>query len=309
MDMYYADGGAMARDPNNSLVFYSGGGYLNGTVTVMAVSKTTNGGLSWTRSLVTATTGFTYSLLVEPTNSNIVYAGGNPGLYKSTDGGVNWASSSAGITGTVYALARDPTSANILYAGTPSGVFKTTNAGASWSSTGSSNVKALVVNPNSATDVYAGTSSGVYRSTTGGGNWTAMNQGLLDVNVTCLGINPGSYLFAGTSSAGVHRWLFTGVAEDTGKAINPTFRIVPNPARGMTCITYSVETRGPVRLAVYDAGGRVVRTLVRSTLEPDTYTAVWSGLDDTGRPVPAGVYFYRLTTGKTKLTEKLILVK
>ncbi len=275
----------------------------------MTVSKTTNSGTSWTRSFVTTTTGFTYSLLVDQSNSNIVYAGGNPGLYKSIDGGTNWASISTGITGYVYAIARDPINASILYAGTPNAVFKTTNGGTSWTNTGCPNVKAVIVDPNSPSTIYAGTTYGVYKSTTGGGNWTQMNQGLADSNVSCIGINPNSYLFAGTGTTGIYRWLFTGVAEENGSSLKTNFRVHPNPAKSHSVITYSLPSRSQTNLSIFDVQGRLVKTIANRTFEPGTYTAFWKGVDEKGKAVPAGVYFYQLTTDKTKLVEKLILLR
>lgn len=58
----------MASDPNNVQVYYSGGNALSDSILKMTVSKTTDAGTNWTRSYITATTGFTYSICVDPTN-------------------------------------------------------------------------------------------------------------------------------------------------------------------------------------------------------------------------------------------------
>jgi len=274
----------------------------------MCVSKTTNGGTSWTRSFCSARTGFVNSLLVDPANPNIVYAGGNDsslaGLFRSTNGGTSWTSISTGITSYVVALARDPVSGNILYAATSSGVFKTTNGGTSWTNTGCANAKAVMVDPNQPSIVYAGASNGFFRSTTGGGSWTAMNQGLQDLNVTCIGMNPGSYLFAGTYGAGVHRWLFTGVEENTDLGISRGCVIKPNPTVGKSMISYALPRAGKVRLVLYDNQGRLVKTLVTAVQDAGIHS-IACHTDQ----LAAGVYFIELVTSETQTRQKLVVVR
>ena len=38
-------------------------------------------------------------------------------------------------------------------------------------------------------------------------------------------------------------------------------------------------------------------------------SAIWDGQNDSGRPVASGIYFYRLSTGKTTLSRKMLLLK
>jgi len=47
-------------------------------------------------------------------------------------------------------------------------------------------------------------------------------------------------------------------------------------------------------MRVYDAGGRVVATLVDADQAPGLYQVDWQGRDDQGRPVASGVYFCAL---------------
>lgn len=294
----------MIGDPNNSSTFYSGGTVLSGSVNVMAVSKTTDGGTSWARSLLTTTAGFTYALTIDRTDSRIVYAGGNPGVYKSTDAGTSWFSSSTGLSGTVYALAVHATTTSTLFAGSSAGVYKSTDGGASWSSTGCSSVIPVAVDPLRPNDVYAGTRTGVYKSTIGGGNWTAMNDGLLDLNVTSLAVNPGSYLFASTGGAGLYRWLFTDVAENTASARSRGFAINPNPTAGRSTISYALPRSGKVRLVLYDNQGRLVRTLVTAVQDAGNHSITYQ-TDE----LAAGVYFVELVTPEAKTQQKLVVVR
>jgi flagellar hook assembly protein FlgD len=66
---------------------------------------------------------------------------------------------------------------------------------------------------------------------------------------------------------------------------------------------------GAVQLAVYDAAGRLVRTLVRENLTARDYTVTWNGEDDAGRRVGSGVYFYRLEAPGFTDTKQMVLLK
>jgi len=76
----------------------------------------------------------------------------------------------------------------------------------------------------------------------------------------------------------------------------------PNPFGGRTLISYSLPRTGDVSLVVYDAAGRPVQTLASGRREPGRYTATWDA-----KNTAAGVYFYKLTSGKASITRKVIL--
>ncbi|MGB3340996.1 MAG: FlgD immunoglobulin-like domain containing protein, partial [bacterium] len=83
----------------------------------------------------------------------------------------------------------------------------------------------------------------------------------------------------------------------------------PNPGLGVMSIRYQVAGVSDVSLCVYDAAGRLVRTIIKGACEPGCYTQVWDVRDDLGRRVPAGVYFVRFETDDYKKTEKAILLR
>ncbi|MCX8014908.1 MAG: T9SS type A sorting domain-containing protein, partial [candidate division WOR-3 bacterium] len=62
-----------------------------------------------------------------------------------------------------------------------------------------------------------------------------------------------------------------------------------------------------VNLSIYDASGRLIKTLVNSDLNSGTYSYIWNGKDDNNRSVAEGVYFYTLKTDNYSTTKKLIL--
>ncbi len=83
----------------------------------------------------------------------------------------------------------------------------------------------------------------------------------------------------------------------------------PNPFNPVTTIDYCLSRKSRVELAVYDLGGRKIRTLVSSAKEPGSHSAIWNGCDSQGKFVASGIYFYRLTTDRRTLSRKMTLLK
>ncbi len=84
----------------------------------------------------------------------------------------------------------------------------------------------------------------------------------------------------------------------------------PNPFNPSTTIEYMVSSPGQVRLQVFSMSGKLVTTLVDAQHDvADTYQAVWNGHDDQGRPLPSGVFFYRLASSRGSEMKKMILLK
>ena len=152
------------------------------------VYKSTDGGANW----LPASNGLptypgssavydTLSLAIDPANPQTLWVStisanfDVPGeLYKTTDGGANWALSNSGITGPdVRALLVDPATPGTIYAASgglgpanPGGVYKSTDGGATWMSMSvglpAFSALSLALDPIDPSVLYAGTSGGVY---------------------------------------------------------------------------------------------------------------------------------------------------
>lgn len=90
---------------------------------------------------------------------------------------------------------------------------------------------------------------------------------------------------------------------------NVLFQNSPNPFSRSTKIVFSLESAAHVRLEVFDAMGRLVRTVVNEVRSPMVYTESWDGRDNSGRRLAAGTYFYRLEIPGWKEVRKMSLVK
>jgi hypothetical protein len=103
-----------------------------------------------------------------------------------------------------------------------------------------------------------------------------------------------------------------GIAvEDPGAPGLAGGRVValPNPFAAATAIRYRVTSAGRVGLAIYDAAGRRVRVLEDGVLGAGEHASVWDARDGSGRPVPSGVYFYRLSGDGPERSGCLVLAR
>jgi hypothetical protein len=85
--------------------------------------------------------------------------------------------------------------------------------------------------------------------------------------------------------------------------------IYPNPFNPRTVIAFELAETGPIELAIYDLGGRLVRVLESGTQAAGRHESTWDGQDNAGRAVPTGTYFCRLNTAQGSQTRKLTLAR
>ncbi|HUV87952.1 MAG TPA: T9SS type A sorting domain-containing protein, partial [bacterium] len=86
------------------------------------------------------------------------------------------------------------------------------------------------------------------------------------------------------------------------------FQNYPNPARDDTVFKYTLPARAEVELVVYDLSGRRVATVAKDVREAGVYEERYGLMDDGGKPLPAGVYLYRLSAGADVATKKMVVV-
>nr|MBC8384071.1 T9SS type A sorting domain-containing protein [Candidatus Cloacimonadota bacterium] len=65
----------------------------------------------------------------------------------------------------------------------------------------------------------------------------------------------------------------------------------------------------PVSLKIYNIKGQLVKTLLNNQIDPGNHISSWNGTDDYNKLISSGLYFYRLQTGKTDFSRKMILMK
>jgi hypothetical protein len=84
----------------------------------------------------------------------------------------------------------------------------------------------------------------------------------------------------------------------------------PNPFNPRTDLRFDLPEPACVTLKVFDATGRLVRTLADSEQRTaGRHVLTWDGRNDGGRALASGVYLYRLEAGKLSATGKMVLLK
>lgn len=196
--------------------------------------RSNDGGQSWAPLTDTLATLGVSALIIDPTNTNIMYmgsgdrdAGDAPGLgvFKSTNGGVSWTSSNSGMGNrTVGMMAMHPTNSSILWAATNGGIYKTTNAGVSWtlSLSGAGNYKDLRLKPGDPSVVYASGSGEFYRSNDGGVTFTQIQAGIPNSQRLVIGVTPddANYVYCLLSQSST----FYGLYLSTDAGLNFTLQ-------------------------------------------------------------------------------------
>ncbi|MDZ7337197.1 MAG: hypothetical protein ONB30_01510 [candidate division KSB1 bacterium] len=82
----------------------------------------------------------------------------------------------------------------------------------------------------------------------------------------------------------------------------------PNPTNACTAIDFVLPAPALVRLEIYNVLGQKVRTLVDELRPAGRHQVRWNGLDDSGRPLPGGLYLCRLRTPHGLRVQKLTLL-
>jgi peptidoglycan/xylan/chitin deacetylase (PgdA/CDA1 family) len=83
----------------------------------------------------------------------------------------------------------------------------------------------------------------------------------------------------------------------------------PNPFNPVTTIAYRIPQAGNITLGIYNNLGQCVRTMVNKWQSAGHYQVRWDATDGVGKPVSAGVYYYRLEGDNVSKTEQMIFLK
>jgi len=83
----------------------------------------------------------------------------------------------------------------------------------------------------------------------------------------------------------------------------------PNPFNPSTTISFNLPSVMNCKLEIYNLKGQRVTSLLNETRGAGKHTITWDGLDEAGRPVSSGIYFYRLTTPHKTISAKMLMIK
>ncbi len=101
-------------------------------------------------------------------------------------------------------------------------------------------------------------------------------------------------------------------APDGTVSIPSEFRLYnnyPNPFNPETNIGFEIAKAGNVKLTIFNTLGQQICILADQNYNSGTHKVIWNGKDSFGKVVPAGIYFYRLTSVSNSETKKMIFMK
>ncbi len=84
---------------------------------------------------------------------------------------------------------------------------------------------------------------------------------------------------------------------------------VPNPFNPLTKITFDLPEGGRAHLAIYNAAGQQIKTIVNGHLSAGTHSFEWRGKDSRGKDMPSGTYFYSLSAEGRDETRRMVLIR
>ena len=187
------DGMDNGIDPDNNQIMYASVYYGD-------FSKSTNGGNTFfsMNSLTAAGSGnWVTPFLIDPTNSNIIYAGFDQ-LWRSNNKGNTWNATSANVigNGNIDAIAVAPSNNQIIYVSIDENLYRSANNGSNWNLVsqgmpGTSHITGITVSNIDANHIWVSRSSyapnhKVFESTDGGQTWLNRTGNLPNLPVNCI---------------------------------------------------------------------------------------------------------------------------
>ena len=255
----------LAAYPNNMSVLYAGMDGLGG------LFRSTDTGATWlAASRGLPPNSWVTALTADPARPSVIFAGlqyttrDHPGayLYRSTDGGLTWRSSSLGMRvlpnngGQVAGLAW---SGGVLFAATShDGLYRSTDGGTNWSVSvmprRSQAASPVVTMPLRVSGLHAdaegalllGTEEGAYQSLDGGSTWTTFGPEQARGKPVMLALDAGSGRVALTSGSNAYGYVMPGGAVHLPPQASPTpTQAPPTPPPPASLATYT-PTSTPV---------------------------------------------------------------
>ena len=268
-------------------------------------------------------TGRATAIVVDPTNTNIIYLGtAQGGIWKTTDGGLNWTPKTDNeVSLAIGALAMDQSNHLVLYAGTGegnfsgdsyygNGILKTINGGTTWTTLAQATFAGtrfsrIAITPGTPARLFAATGNGLYRSVDSGVTWTKMTGSSLPAfNATDVCIDPSTpaTVYASFWGGGIYK------TTNAAAAGQPAWTKLAGglPATGFTRIALGLAPSSPQTIYALMAGpgnAYSVNNFLQSTDAGNTWTSI---------PLPGGNIggqgFYNLNVAVDPTTPDIVFL-
>ncbi len=282
------------------------------------VYKSTDDGNTW--SMVLDCNGCRFTA-IDMFDNDIVYSGGESGIWRSTDAGQNWQDISdpemkgdshfwnEEYTG-VFDINCDPNNVNWVYItviGENRGLYLSKNKGSTWDKILEDDfMRKVAIAPNNSKVLYATSSSafeaggyddsskGVLYSTDGGQNWTQQNDGMAYPFALAVDISRATtpIVFVGSPGTGFQKAKIPFFTSTENSQVHENVLIYPNPSNGQ----FNISTDDSIMsIQIMDVLGSI-REISKTDNPMDVSDLI------------AGSYYIIIKTDNSSLTRKLIII-
>jgi photosystem II stability/assembly factor-like uncharacterized protein len=227
-----------------------------GALAALVLAGCGGGGRASASSTTPGGVNHVHSILILPSNPNVVYIGSHYRLYKSTDGGRRWQPLLAQM---FTSLAVDPAHPTMLYGVSLQGGFqKSVDGGKHWTAPRSRPAKGLVTGVvyDASTRTILAYGTGIYRSIDGGSHWSST---LKNQSFGSMAAGSGRTVYA-ASDAG----LF--VSGDDGVHWKSAAAIGSQPVLQVAASGHVAYAVGPISVFKTSNDGRSWSTLSRAPI-------------------------------------------
>ncbi len=277
-------------------------------VSVGGIHATTNAGANWFYTYGRASHSIFFLDSVNGWASSVEQSDVPPGLsfvLRTTNRGVNWQEIRIDTTNYVSKHLQF-LDLNVGYL-IRDALYRTTDGGNTWMAMNrlvTNNSRNLFfVNPD--TGWCAGI-TGIIRTNDGGANW--IQQTNFGGVFSALHFEDKNIGWAVGRSGIIYKTVTGGLTslETSSERISSfeLFQNYPNPFNPSTSIEFAISRSGDVSLVVYSLDGKEVRTLVNEELSAGRHTVRFEADN-----IPSGVYLYKLVTGNSSVTKRMVLIR
>lgn len=232
-------------------------------------------------------------------------------IYRTTNGGNNWISSSIVFNGNLYRVSF--INDNTGYTASRRAAYKTTNFGVSWDSVGNIPVElgsVLSIEFANENTGWAGTQYQMYKTTNGGKNWIIQSSTSPGVIYSIWSYNDSLVWGCGNGGRIWHsksggdtitniKQISSGIPSNFALKQN-----YPNPFNPETIIEFILSENGNYKLEIFDVTGKKVEELFNERFLTGTYQIIYRANNLT-----SGVYIYKLSSKKYSESKKFLLIK
>ncbi len=111
----------------------------------------------------------------------------------------------------------------------------------------------------------------------------------------------------------IRMYAASGINEDNSPTsclnlVTTLYSPKPNPiSNGRVQLSFALAEPSWAALKIYDASGRIIKTIANAEFDKGIYNYIWNGNDENNQSIAEGIYFCSLVTSKQNYTKKLVL--